>query len=164
MQLNEPFISELKNEAQATRRILERVPDEHFGWKPHPKSMTLGELASHIAEVPNWTVIILTSHEFDFATSHYTAETVANQKELLNAFQRNLDVAIEELERAENDVFPVPWTMRAGDHVILNLPRIIVLRSVVMNHLVHHRGQLSVYLRLLDIPVPRIYGPTADEQ
>jgi uncharacterized damage-inducible protein DinB len=163
MHVNEQFIAELKEESQKTGKMLERVPEDKFSWKPHDKSKTLGELASHIAEMPYWAIVTLTTHEYDFATANYTPSLAVSKAELMQLFESNLAMAIEELENAEDDIFPVPWTASYAGHVVMEVPRSKALRTMVINHIIHHRGQLSVYLRLLDIPVPNVYGPTADE-
>ena len=162
--LNQSLIPEFQHEASSTRKILERVPDGKLDWKPHDKSMTLGRLASHIAEIPDWMTVTLTTDELDFAKGDYKFTAPANTAELIAKFQDSCHKALEQLKAATDETLMGPWTLRNGDHVIFTMPRIATLRSFVMNHFIHHRGQLSVYLRLLDVPVPGMYGPTADEQ
>lgn len=156
------FIAELKEEAIATRKCLERISEDKFDYKPHEKSMTFAQLAAHVAEMIGWTTVSLTTEQLDFATGYKEFKPTSNA-ELIEFFDKNLSEAIEALENTSDEEMMVNWTLRNGDHVYFTLPRIEVLRGVVFNHFIHHRGQLSVYLRLNDIPVPSIYGPSADE-
>ena len=162
--LNQAFIPELKHEAASTRKLLERVPTDKFDWKPHEKSMTLGRLASHIAEIPDWMTATLTTEELDFAKGGYKPTVPATKEELLEKFEQSYTKALETLTSATDETLRGLWTLKNGDHVIFTMPRIATLRSFVMNHFIHHRGQLTVYLRLLNIPVPGMYGPSADEK
>ncbi len=157
------FIAELQHEAATTRQCLERIPAEKFDWKPHEKSMTFGRLASHIAEMFGWTPATLTQPELDFAKFDYTPFDPKTTEELVEFLDKNVNEAIETLRNTPDDVFLENWTMRNGETVYFTMPKIGVMRSFVGNHIVHHRGQLSVYLRLNDIAVPAIYGPSADE-
>lgn len=162
--LNTPLIGEFKHEASSTKRMLERVPAEKFDWKPHEKSMTLGRLAAHVAEIPGLMTAALTTEELDFAKGQYPRITPTTLEELMQKYQQTYDKAIETLTAASDESLLQSWTLRRGDHVIFTNPRIAAIRSLVMNHFIHHRGQLSVYLRLLNVPLPGIYGPSADEQ
>lgn len=161
--LNQTFIAELKHEAASTKRILERVPEGKFNWKPHEKSMTLGRLASHVAELPGFLNSILTMDEFDFAKGHYKASHANTPEELMNVFQEKLDEVIQTLQDTSDEKMLANFTVHNGDHVLATIPRMVAIRSMAFNHIIHHRGQIAVYLRLLDIPVPGIYGPSADE-
>lgn len=161
--INQAFIAELKHEAASTKRILERVPEDKFGWKPHEKSMTLGRLASHVAELPEFLNSILTIDDFDFAKGHYKASHAKTPEELMNIFQQKLDEVVLTLENTSDEKMQANFTLGSGGHVIATVPRMVAVRSMAMNHLIHHRGQIAVYLRLLDIPVPGLYGPSADE-
>jgi uncharacterized damage-inducible protein DinB len=161
--LNQSFIAEIKHEATSTRRILERVPEGKFDWKPHEKSMTLGRLASHVAELPGFLNSILTMDDFDFAKGHYKPSHPQTPEELMNVFQEKLDEVVETMQNTSDEKMRAHFTLRSGDHVIASIPRMIAVRSMGLNHLIHHRGQIAVYLRLLDIPVPGLYGPSADE-
>lgn len=163
MNLSHPLVEELKHEAHVTRTLLERVPTDKFEYKPHEKSMTFGELASHCVDTFNWYDATLNMEELDFATTEYTPYKANSTEDLLENFDKNVTTATELLGNASDDDLMVTWTMRTGDEVIFSMPRIQVIRAMLMNHLIHHRGQLSVYLRLNDIPVPQIYGPSADE-
>ena len=161
--LNQPFIEELKHEAAATKRMLERIPEDKFDWQPHPKSRTLGQLATHVAELPGFLNSILTKDQIDFAKGDYKPYHVKTKEELNKLFQNKIDEVLETLSNTGDDKMQANFTVRSGDHVIASVPRVIAVRSMALNHIVHHRGQLSVYLRLLDIPVPGMYGPSADE-
>ena len=161
--LSQAIIAELKQEAASTKKILERVPEGKFDWKPHTKSMTLGRLASHVAELPEFLDSILTIDDFDFTKGHYKASHTNNPQELMQVFQEKLDAVVQKLENTSDEKMQSIFTLRSGEHVIASLPRIVAVRSMAMNHLIHHRGQLSVYLRLLDVPIPGMYGPSADE-
>lgn len=157
------LIAELEHEGATTRKVLERIPPETFDWKPHEKSMTMGRLASHCAEMFGWTKETLKQDVLDFANSDYKPFEPKSTDELLAFFDEHIAVAKRILGETPDETFFTEWTMRNGDQVYFTLPKVAVMRSFVMNHIIHHRGQLSVYLRLNDIPVPSIYGPSADE-
>lgn len=161
--LNQPFITELKQEAASTKKILERIPEGKFDWKPHEKSMTLGRLGSHVAELPGFLNSILTMDEIDFAKGHYKPSLAKTPKELINIFQEKLDEVTQTLQNTSDEKMQENFILRSGEHVIAKVPRIVGIRSMALNHIIHHRGQIAVYLRLLDIPVPGMYGPSADE-
>ena len=162
MAINEAFIGELQHEAATTRKVLERIPTETFDWKPHEKSMSMRQLAGHVADMFGWYVPTLEHDELDFAKG-YEEPKPGDTAELVAMFDKNVAAAVESLQKTEDAAFMSNWTMRNGEQIYFEMPKIAVLRSFVMNHIVHHRGQLSVYLRLNDIPVPGIYGPSADE-
>lgn len=161
--LQTAFAAELKQELHLTRRLLERVPTEQFGWRPHPKSMPIGKLAWHMANLMAFLELSQQGPETDMTTVQWPA-AASTTDELLSRF----DVTAASVQQAaasiEDEQLHGAWTMRVGERVVGTMPRTRVLRTLVLNHLIHHRGQLSVYLRLLDIPVPSIYGPSADEQ
>jgi uncharacterized damage-inducible protein DinB len=163
MPLNEPLITELQHEASNTRKMLERVPEKSFSWKPHDKSMTLGSLAQHLAEIPVWTGVTVDQDELDFSRSEYKPRVATTTEDLLKTFDENLKNALECLQKASDEKLNGMWTMRNGEKVYFTMPKLKVLRSFVLSHSIHHRGQLSVYMRLLGVPLPQIYGPTADE-
>ena len=163
MRMCEALAAELRQEAKTTRRLLERVPEESFGWKPHEKSMTLGRLAAHVAELPELIIPALTQDELDFAAGTFQPFNPRSTAELLEKFDRNIAAAAEQLKSQPDEKMGELWKLRSGDHVLFEMPRAMVVRFVGLNHVVHHRGQLSVYLRLLDVPLPSIYGPSADE-
>lgn len=160
----EPLIAELEHEAATTRRVLERVPFERFGFQPHPRSMPVGRLASHIAETPSWGTRTLTTEEMVFDPATFKPWIAGSTQELLDTLDRNVAALKAALVEQNSTTLMTAWRMRTPERVILELPRIVVLRSMVLNHLIHHRGQLSVFLRLMDVPVPSIYGPSADER
>lgn len=163
MGINETFIAELQQEAASTRKLLERVPMDKADWTPHPKSMKLGNLANHVAELLSWTSVTLDQDELDFAKFEYKPEIPKTTEELVIKFDDQVAKAVACLKKADDAKFMENWTMRNGDQIFMTLPKAAVLRSFVFSHEVHHRAQLGVYLRLLDIPLPGIYGPTADE-
>ena len=163
MALYEPLLNELLHEAKSTRKMLELVPEDKFSWKPHEKSMTMGRLASHIADIPNWAVFTIDQDVLDFATTEYKPKDAVTNTELVKMFDDNLAKAVEALKNASDEKLLANWKMQAGDVVYMDMPRIQVLRGFILNHNIHHRAQLSVYLRLNDIALPSVYGPTADE-
>lgn len=161
--LNQSIIAELKHEGTSTKRMLEKVPEEKFDWKPHEKSMSLGRLSSHVAELYGFMTSIVTMDEIDFAKGHYKAYFPKTSQELLELFKEKLDEVVQTLQETGDEEMQSPFTLRSGEHVIATLPRIVAIRSMAMNHIIHHRAQIAVYLRLLDVPVPGLYGPSADE-
>jgi uncharacterized damage-inducible protein DinB len=167
MALSEILLPEFDQEMAKTRRTLERVPEDKFDWKPHEKSMTLGRLATHLATLPSWTVETIKKDELDLAPAGAPpprADPIASREELLSTFDRHVASGREAIAGASDEIFARPWSLLAGGQKIFTLPRAAVLRNFVLNHNVHHRAQLGVYLRLNDIPVPSIYGPSADEE
>ena len=163
MGMNEVFIAELQQEAAATRKLLERVPMDKADWTPHAKSMKLGNLAHHVSELLGWTMVTMDQDELDFAKWEYKPVIPATTEELVKNFDVQVEKATECLKNADDAKFMENWTMRQGDKIFFTLPKAAVLRSFVFNHEIHHRAQLGVYLRLLDIPLPSSYEPTADE-
>jgi uncharacterized damage-inducible protein DinB len=164
MSLITALVAELQHESANTRKILERLPSDRFSWQPHDKSMTLIQLASHISEIPGMFVAqAIQDDELDFATSRYTPPVLENTEALLAFFEENLTRAVAALQSATEEALNQVWTMRQGETVFASMPRKIVIRNLGLNHLIHHRGQLSVYLRLAGLPVPGMYGPSADE-
>jgi uncharacterized damage-inducible protein DinB len=156
------LLKEMENEARTTRKMLERVPAEKFDWKPHPKSMSLRTLATHVAELPGWVTMVLNTSELDFANNPYDPVLVSSNAELMDYFEKTLASGKESLSAAtEEDLLP-DWTLRNGDQVYSVEPKGDVIRMAYCQ-IVHHRAQLGVYLRLLDIPIPGSYGPSADE-
>ncbi|HWA58960.1 MAG TPA: DinB family protein [Gemmatimonadales bacterium] len=166
MSLAQSLLAELDHEMAGTRRELERVPEDRLAWKPHAKSMTLGRLASHLAELPSWGAMTVRTTELDISPPGSTATraTFSSRAEILAHFDKCLADARAAIGATPDAEFMVPWTMLKAGQTVFSLPRIAVLRSMVLNHNVHHRAQLGVYLRLLDIPLPSLYGPSADER
>ena len=166
MSILDSLLPEYDHEMGTTRRLLERVPEAEFGWKPHDKSMTLGELAGHLSNLTNWANIIMSATTFDLADfgRERKVTPAASRAALLAAFDEKVAGARATLASRIDAEFTVPWTLKKDGEQVFTMPRISAIRSFVMNHTIHHRGQLSVYLRLNDVPVPSIYGPTADEK
>lgn len=163
MKIKDTFISELEEESKSTQKMLEIIPDEKLMWQPHEKSMTLCRLATHIAELPGWISSIMEYDELDFGKENYKAKIVKTNSELLDIFNQNYNRAMKSLKETDDEVFMKNWTLRKNETIYFTLPKIVCLRSFCLNHLYHHRGQLTVYLRLLNIPIPNSYGPTADK-
>ena len=156
------LVKELENEAQTTRKMLSRVPNDKFGWKPHEKSMTIQQLATHIAELPTWVSIALNTSELDFAKNPYDPKEIKNTTELLDYFEQSLEEGKADLSKATDDDLTPEWTMRNGEQIYTVRSKGEVIRMTYCQ-IVHHRAQLGVYLRLLNIPIPGSYGPSADE-
>jgi uncharacterized damage-inducible protein DinB len=154
---------ELEREAPATRRILERVPADRLDWQPHPKSMSLGQLALHIANIPGNISRMASQDGMDTVGRSFTAPSPASAAELLPALEDSLTTARTFLEGLDEAAAAAPWRLTAGPREIFTISRLEVVRTLMLNHLYHHRGQLAVYLRLLDVPVPATYGRSADE-
>jgi len=155
MAIKDAFLPEFDHEMASTRRTLDRVPEDKFGWKPHEKSMTLGRLASHVAELPSFATTALAHESFDIAPPGGAPRKPLNastRQELLEVFDKNVAEALHKT-----------WSLLRAGKAIFTLPRAAVLRTFMLNHIIHHRAQLGVYLRLNDVPVPSIYGPSADE-
>ena len=154
---------EMEHEVANTRKMLERIPEAQYGYKPHEKSTSLISLATHVAEMFSWVAPTLATAELDFATTPYNPPVVNNNAELLALLDKTFAEAKEALAKTDNAVFMEMWTMRNGETVFFTLPKAAVVRSMVFSHHYHHRGQISVYLRLLNVPIPGMYGPSADE-
>jgi len=163
MPLVDALLPEFDHEMTTTRRLLERLPEDKFDWKPHAKSFSLGQLAQHVATIPMWGSVTVTQTELDVSAGAQPP-AMKTRAELLAAFDQNVSTTRAALSGKSDAELMVPWSLKSGSHTIFSLPRAGVWRSFVLSHLVHHRGQLSVYLRLLDVPLPSIYGPSADEQ
>jgi uncharacterized damage-inducible protein DinB len=162
MALKDGLLPEFDHEMGTTRRLLERVPEADLAWKPHDKSFPLGHLAGHIANIPHWVEIAFDESSFDVGASARNAPP-ASVAELLTRFDANVKKARAKIDEQTDPAFFARWTLKNNGQEVFTMPKIAVLRSFVMNHLIHHRGQLSVYLRLRNVPLPSIYGPTADE-
>ena len=162
MAIIDSILAEIDNELPATLRVIERVPQDKLGWTPHPKSMTIGKLAWHIAAVPARVLVMLREGEFDLATSG-PSEMPDHPGAIADALRRHMDDVRAYFGTINDEALKAPFTMRHGEKVLNKIPKIGVVRGILLNHTYHHRGQLAVYLRLLDIPVPVIYGRSADE-
>ena len=167
MSIAESLLPEFDHEMATTRKVLERMPAEKADWKPHPKSFSLSALCLHLADLGTWAVKMLTSTELDInppGGGSYARPAFESKEALLKSFDETAAAARAAIAKASDAEFMVGWTLKNAGEPVFTLPRVAVIRSWVMNHSVHHRAQLSVYLRLLDVPVPSIYGPSADEQ
>ena len=166
MAISDSILLEFDQEMASTRRTLERVPTDKFDWKPHEKSMSMGALATHLSNLPSWTSYTLERESLDLAPGGAplpTATIPESAAELLQAFDNNVATARAAIARTTDQEFVKLWQLQRNGITLLTLPRVAVLRGFVLNHNIHHRAQLGVYLRLNDIPVPSIYGPSADE-
>ena len=166
MRIADTLLPEFDQEMAATRRVLERVPDDKLEWTPHEKSMSFKGLATHLANLPSWTVLTIEQDSFDVAPPDAEPprqSPVTSVAEALDTFDENVAAARTSIEKTSDDRFLEPWSLLAGGNAIFTMPRIAVVRNMVMNHMIHHRAQLGVYLRLNDVAVPAMYGPSADE-
>jgi uncharacterized damage-inducible protein DinB len=161
MAISDALLPEFDNEMANTRKTLERVPEGKFDWKPHAKSATMGRLATHVAMLPGWAVMTMQAGSFDVGTPE--AAAVPASRNPLELFDKNVAEARAAITAAKDEQFLEPWSLLNSGQTIFTMPKVAVLRNFVMNHMIHHRAQLGVYLRLNDIPVPSIYGPSADE-
>jgi uncharacterized damage-inducible protein DinB len=157
------LLAEFDHEMGTTRRLLDRVPDDRLTWKPHERSMTLGGLATHLSNLPHWAARILNDASFDLATAPPNLQAKSTCGEILKHFDDGRASARELIVRTSDAELNAAWALKRGGHQLFSMPRVAAFRSFVVSHVIHHRGQLSVYLRLNDIPVPAIYGPSADE-
>lgn len=167
MALNQFILAEFDREMESTRKTLARIPDEVFGWKPHEKSGTMGWLASHVANLPMWASVTMTTESLDLQAPLQPGQTrpkeAKSKDELLQMFSENVTKARAAIAGASDSDMMVPWELINDGKSLFKQPRIALLRGFVMNHLIHHRGQLTVYMRLKNIPLPALYGPSADE-
>jgi uncharacterized damage-inducible protein DinB len=162
MALNQALLPEFDNEMATTRKLLERVPDDKLGWKPHDKSMSMAKLATHVATLAGFVPPILGQDSFDIRNAPPNPD-LGSRREMLEAFDKRTAEARKFIAEASDEQFMKPWSFYADGKPLFTLPRIAAVRSFFMNHSIHHRGQLSVYLRLNNVAVPSIYGPSADE-
>lgn len=166
MSIAQMLLPEFDQEATTTRKVLERCPEDKYGWKPHEKSFSMAALATHVANVSGWVPLTMSGDSFDVnppGAAPYKEEPVASRAELLKKFDENTAAARAAIESATDEQMMQPWSLLSGGQTMFTMPRSAVLRSMIMNHAVHHRAQLTVYLRLNDVAVPSIYGPSADE-
>ena len=166
MTIGQSMLGEFEQEMQNTRKVLERLPDDKWNWKPHEKSGTVGWMAGHIATLPGWLTMTLNTEELDYAPVNgpaYQPPKIENQKQALANFDKEVGEARAALTKASDQDMMKSWKLLAGGQEIFTMPRIACIRGFVMNHLIHHRAQLTVYYRLLNIAVPGLYGPSADE-
>jgi len=166
MTIGQSMLPEFDQEMENTRKTLERVPDDKWSWKPHEKSGTLGWLAGHVGTVPEWISMTINTQELDYAPVNgpsYEPPKISNRKELLAAFDKGSAEARAALAGVSDQEIMKGWTLLAGGKEIFTMPRVACIRGMCLNHLIHHRAQLGVYFRLLGVPVPGLYGPSADE-
>lgn len=166
MRLSETMLPEFDQEMAGTRQTLERVPEDKLDWRPHEKSWMMKELATHVANVPSWATMTIQTEELDIAPpgeEPYREPAANSRAELLAKFDTGVAAARAALVEASDEHLLAPWSLLAGGKSFFTMPRAAVLRSFVMNHMIHHRAQLTIYLRLNDVPVPALYGPSADE-
>ena len=161
MKLADTMLMELDQEAQTTKRVLDRIPEDKLSWKPHPKAFSLGQLALHIASVPASVTAAAVPDTME--APNFSQPEPKSRQEVLDTFSKSLESARAALKKMDDARLNSTWSLTKNGKVLMSVPRIAFLRSILMNHNYHHRGQLSVYLRMLDVPVPSIYGPSADE-
>ncbi|HEV8580746.1 MAG TPA: DinB family protein [Thermoanaerobaculia bacterium] len=161
--ITQPYISELEQEAKSTRKVLERVPADKLDWQPHPKSMKLGQLALHVANLPGAFARMGRLDSFDASQTRFNPPMPQGVDELLPTLEAGVADARTFLGELDDEAAMAPWRFTHGERELFTVPRLGLVRSLMFNHMYHHRGQLVVYLRLLDIPVPSVYGPSADE-
>ena len=156
------FLKELQQESQTTRKMLNIIPDDKYDWKPHEKSMNIRSLATHIAELPSWITLTLTTSELDFEANPYNPQVINKTKDLIAFFEKNLADGEAHLQSAKEQQLSDPWTLRSGKDIYNTSPKSEVIR-MVLSQIIHHRAQLGVYLRILNVPIPGSYGPSADD-
>ena len=162
MAIIDSLLPEYDREMASTRKVLERVPEGRFDWTPHPKSMSLGQLAAHVARLPSWGHVAIDQPELDLS-GPWTPPAVVSRDELLRTFDQEAARTRHALAAATDGQLMASWSLKRDGKTMFTMPKAAVLRSFVLNHIIHHRGQLTVYLRLNDVPLPSIYGPSADE-
>ena len=166
MSIAASLLPEFDQEMASTRKLLECVPDDRFDWQPHEKSMTLGRLATHLAELPMWTAVSLDQDEFDVNPPDgqgWEMPKPGSTSEVLELFDKNSAEARQRIASTGDATFFEDWALKSGGETLFSIPKVGVIRTFILNHSIHHRGQLTVFLRLLDVPVPQTFGPTADE-
>ena len=161
MRLVDSILMEIDQEAQTTKRVLDRIPEDKFAWKPHPKSFSLGQLALHIASLPGSVTAAAVPDSME--APNFSQPEPKSRQEVLDTFSQSLNNAKNTINKMDDAKLNSTWSLTKNGRTIMSIPRIAFIRSIMMNHLYHHRGQLSVYLRMLEVPVPSIYGPSADE-
>jgi uncharacterized damage-inducible protein DinB len=161
MRIIDPILVEMEQEAQTTKRVLERVPENKLAWRPHPKSYSLGQLALHVASLPGNVAALAVPDTRE--TSNFSQPEPKSRQEILDTFSKSLESAKETLKKMDDARLMSTWNLTKNGKIVMSVPRIGFIRSILLNHNYHHRGQLAVYLRMLEVPVPSIYGPSADE-
>ncbi len=166
MKISDTLLPEFDNEMANTRKTLERVPEGKLGWQPHQKSWPMANLATHVANLPSWATMTIQLDSLDISPDGKPPQKdmpVKSQKELLDKFDKNVMEARAAIVGASDEDLMKSWSLLATGKALITMPRVAILRNMVMNHLIHHRAQLTIYLRLIDVPVPALYGPSADE-
>ncbi|HET8573257.1 MAG TPA: DinB family protein [Edaphocola sp.] len=163
MTLISSLIAEIGHEASNTEKMLARVPADKFDWRPHEKSMTLKHLAAHVADLAGWPAFIVKTQFLDFANNNLERPVVESTEDLLALLKKGTEESVEALKNVTEEDLEGNWILRNGEHIIIDMPKAAVIRNMALNHIYHHRAQLGVYLRLLDVPVPGMYGPSADD-
>ena len=167
MTIGKNLLPEFENEMAGTRKVLERIPDDKFHWKIHDKSNTIGWVASHLANLPSWATMTIDSDSLDVMPSEgepFKLPEFGSTKEVLEAFDNNVSQARERLASVSDETIHKPWSLLRTGETVFTMPKLVVIRTWVINHMIHHRGHLCVYLRMNELPVPALYGPSADEQ
>lgn len=163
----ETTLPEFDQEMASTRKVLERIPDDKFDWKAHPKSNTIGWNANHVADIPSWVAMVLTTPSLDVAPVDgrpaHTSPKLTSSREIVELFDRNVAAARKAIAELKEETLDEPWTLAQAGNPLFTMPRRAVIRNMVLNHLIHHRAHLCAYLRLNDVPVPGMYGPSGDE-
>jgi uncharacterized damage-inducible protein DinB len=163
MKISDALLPEFDVEMANTRKTLERVPEDKLDWRPHLKSMTLGRLAGHVAELPGWATATVRTDKLNLDTAGLKPLVASSRNQVMEEFDKRVVEARAALAETSDERFMQPWSLEYGGKTLFTLPRVAVVRSMMLNHIIHHRAQLGVYLRLNDVPVPSIYGPSADE-
>src|ERR1700686_654923 len=161
MRIVDPILMEIDQEAQTTKRVLERIPEDKLSWKPHPKAFSLGQLSLHIAAAPGNLAAAIAQDSFE--VPNFAQAEAKSRQEVLDIFSKSLETSKGTLNKMDDAKLMSMWSLTKNGKVLMSVPRVGFIRSILLNHMYHHRGQLSVYLRILDVPVPSIYGPSADE-
>jgi uncharacterized damage-inducible protein DinB len=163
MSVSDDLLVEFREELKATRRVLDRIPADKLTWKPHEKSMSLGQLAMHTAGVPGSIAAMTAGESFDLLKADFTVPSPAGTEEIQAALNESAETVEKTFKATDDETAYAQWRLLRGDAVLMAVPRVVAWRSLMLNHWYHHRGQLTVYLRLLDVPLPSLYGPSADE-
>jgi uncharacterized damage-inducible protein DinB len=164
MSIAQALLGEFDHEMSTTKKMLERYPEDKGSWKPHETSMSMSRLAAHMAEIPGWTIVTMQQDGLDMDTSKYTPAEITTRAEALAKFDESVKAARAAIAAAKDETFMKTWAFSMDGKPLFTLPKIAALRGFIMNHMIHHRGQLSVYYRSVRVPVPSLYGPSADEQ
>ncbi|HRP89893.1 MAG TPA: DinB family protein [Edaphocola sp.] len=163
MGIKQAYLIEIEKETENTRKMIAAIDDKFWDFKPHEKSMSLGNLASHVVELHNWVALALSKNTLDFKTD-YKPLVAQGKQDLLDILNNNYQANIDQVNAMSDSDWDTMWTLQSGEHIIVTLPKKAAMRFLIQSHLIHHRGQLSLYLRMSDLPIPGMYGPSADER